>query len=78
MATDSSGLSSIQPSEDLSGIPDEELLSHSNYKIPEKDSARPGLSHTTSPGKITMARRMGICEWQDLGHMPISIFKQQG
>lgn len=38
MATDSSGLPSIQAGEDLAGAPEEELLSHKGCKIPEKDS----------------------------------------
>ena len=50
MAADSSGLPSIQSGEDLAGVPAEELLSHRDCKIPEKDSGRPGLSHTPSSG----------------------------
>lgn len=44
MAPDSTRLSSFQPSEDLAGIPDEELLSRTDYQIPKKDSNWPGLS----------------------------------
>lgn len=50
MAADSSALPSIQSGEDLAGAPEEELLSHKDCKIPEKDSGRPGLSHTPSSG----------------------------